>query len=92
MELSYPQAVRIMQEAPPAMVFVALREVLAQRDWHARLWVAEYRQSSLCSVDDVDGAHDQVLVQDSWHGRVFAAESAGRPQGRRAAAALGASE
>lgn len=74
MELSYPQAVRIMQEAPPATVFVALREVLAQRDWHARLWVAEYRQSGLCSVDDADGAHDHVSVHDSWHGRVFAAD------------------
>ena len=76
MELSYPQAVRIMQEASPAMVFVALREVLAQRDWHARLWVIEYRQSGLRSVDDVDGGHPHVSVHDSWQGRVFAADRA----------------
>jgi serine phosphatase RsbU (regulator of sigma subunit) len=74
MEMSYPRAVRIMQEAAPARVFVALREELAKRDWHARLWVAEYRQSSLCSVDDADGRHEQVSVRDSWHGRVFAAD------------------
>lgn len=76
MELSYPQAVRIMQEASPAMVFVALREVLAQRDWHARLWVIEYRQAGLCSVDDADGSHAHVSVRDSWQGRVFAADRA----------------
>lgn len=74
MELTYSQAVRIVRNAPPARVFVALREALAERDWQARLWLVDYRQTTLRSVDDVDGGHEDAPVRGSWQGRVFAAD------------------
>jgi serine phosphatase RsbU (regulator of sigma subunit) len=78
MALTYPQAVRIMANASPGRVFGALRDLLAEQAWEATLWIADYRQTALRSLDDVDGEHENIQVNDSWQGRVFAS---GRVQG-----------
>jgi serine phosphatase RsbU (regulator of sigma subunit) len=81
MALTYPQAVRIMANASPGRVFVALRDLLAEQAWEARLWIADYRQTALRSLDDVDGEHEHIQVNDSWQGRVFASGRAQAPAG-----------
>ena len=72
MSVIYPRAVRIMHNARPPEVFVALRSLLAEYEVSASLWLADYRQSVLRAVDDPATSIPELPVQGSWQGRVFA--------------------
>ncbi|HTC70991.1 MAG TPA: PP2C family protein-serine/threonine phosphatase [Acidothermaceae bacterium] len=71
---AFAAAAQLMRAAPPGSVFTALRDSLASDGLTARLWLADYRQVGLRSVDDSTGASEQVSVSEGAIGRVYASQ------------------
>jgi hypothetical protein len=72
---AYPDAAQLMQSVPPPRIFVALRDSLTSDGLRARLWLADYRQATLRSIDDASDVAGQgagqVRVDDGPVGRVY---------------------
>jgi serine phosphatase RsbU (regulator of sigma subunit) len=71
---AFAAAAQLMRAAPPGGVFTALRDALVPDGLTARLWLADYRQVGLRSVDDSDGRSEQVSVSEGPVGRVYASQ------------------
>jgi serine phosphatase RsbU (regulator of sigma subunit) len=71
---AFTVAAQLMRSAPPGSVFTALRDSLAADGLTARLWLADYRQVGLRSVDDSDGGSEHVSVNEGAIGRVYASQ------------------
>jgi serine phosphatase RsbU (regulator of sigma subunit) len=71
---AFAVAAQLMRSAPPGSVFTALRDALAPDGLTARLWLADYRQVVLRSVDDNDRTSEQASVTEGPIGRVYASQ------------------
>lgn len=71
---AFPVAAQLMRSASPGSVFTSLRDALSSDGLTARLWLADYKQVRLRSVDDTDGSSEQVSVNEGAIGRVYASQ------------------
>lgn len=80
---AFPDVLPMMHAAPPASVFTVMRAALREHQLTSRLWLADYRQSVLRSVEQwaatdaaPQGAGESVAqsITDGVVGRVFTSQ------------------
>jgi serine phosphatase RsbU (regulator of sigma subunit) len=73
MTTSYPELLSLMHAAAPGSVFTVMRTALGENLLNCQLWLADYQQLALRSVDDTNDPPVQHMTEGIL-GRVFTSE------------------